>query len=111
MGRRLSVRLTAFLVATSVVRLLGQGQTDQKAQAFEVASIKPNRSDAPGVGGLGFAPGGIRARNQSPVRMLEIALGVQSDQVVGAPSWAMNEGFDINAKVGSNVVFNPMTML
>jgi uncharacterized protein (TIGR03435 family) len=111
MGRRPSVRLAALLVASSVVRLPGQGPADQKTAAFEVASIKPNNADAPGVGGLGFAPGGIRARNQSPARMLEIALGVQSDQVVGAPSWAKNEGFDVNARVSSNVVFNPMTML
>jgi uncharacterized protein (TIGR03435 family) len=111
MSPRLSGHLIVFLVAISVAPLPGQGQTGQKAQAFEVASIKPNRSDAPGVGGLGFAPGGIRARNQSPVRLLEIALSVQPDQVVGAPSWATNEGFDINAKVGSNVAFNPMTML
>ena len=91
----------------SSTRLHGQA----RPPSFEVASIKPNTNDAPGVGGLGFAPGGIRARNQSPVRILEIALGVQPDQVVSAPSWATNEGFDINARVGSNVVFNPTTML
>jgi len=30
MGQKLSVRLTAFLLATSVARLLGQGQTDHR---------------------------------------------------------------------------------
>src|SRR5438034_5739664 len=97
------------LVLAAVVSTILTAQSP--SMEFEAASIKSNRSDAPGVGGLGFAPGGIRARNQSPVRMLQIAVGVQPDQIVGAPSWAANEGFDINARVGPNVVFNPMTML
>ncbi len=79
--------------------------------AFEVASIKANTTDAVGVGGLGWGPDSIRARNQSPASLVRTAFGVLPDQVVGAPSWAATERFDINAKVAPRVVFNAMTML
>lgn len=111
MNRRLSISLTAILVATSVVRLLGQGQADQKALTFEVASIKPNSADAVGVGGLGWGPDSIRARNQSPASLLRMAFGAQADQIIGAPAWAATERFDISAKVSPGVVFIAMTML
>jgi uncharacterized protein (TIGR03435 family) len=79
--------------------------------AFEVATIKPNKSDAVGVGGLGWGPDSIRARNQSPASLLRMAFGVQADQIVDAPAWAGAERFDINAKVAPGIVFNAMTML
>ena len=111
MSQRLTVRLAAFLVATSVVRLLGQGPADQKTLAFEVASIKPNSSGAPGPGGLGWGPNGIRASNIAPASLLTFAFGVQADQIAGTPSWASNDRFDINARVGPGQVFDPMTMV
>ena len=111
MSQRLSIPLTAILVATSVVRLLGQGKADQKALAFEVASIKPNTADAVGVGGLGWGPDSMRARNQSPASLLRMAFGAQADQIIDAPAWAGAERFDISAKVAPGVVFNAMTML
>ena len=110
MRRRLSVRLTAFVLVTSVVRLLGQGQTDPKALAFEVASIKPNTSDAVGVAGLGWGANNIRGRNQSPASLLRMAFGVQADQIINTPARASGERFDINAKVAPGIVFNAMTM-
>ena len=110
MGRRLSCRFTAILVATSVVRLLGQGQTDQKAMAFEVASIKRNTSDAVGDGGLGWGADSITGRNQSPASLLRMAFGVQADQIINTPAWASAERFDISAKVAPGIVFNAMTM-
>ena len=111
MGRKLSLRLAALLVATFVARLFAQGPTDQNALAFEVASIKPNSSDAAGAGGLGWGPNSIRARNQSPASLLRMAFGVQADQIIDAPAWAATERFDISAKVAPGVVFNAMTML
>jgi uncharacterized protein (TIGR03435 family) len=102
-------RTAASLVLAAVVSTASSA-AQGPARAFEVASIKPNKSDAPGAGGLGFAPGGILARNLSPATLLTMALGVQPDQVVNAPAWAANERFDVNAKVGPNVVFSPMTM-
>jgi len=99
MGQQLSIRLAAFLVATSVVPLLAQSPTDQNVLAFEVASIKPNSSDAVGVGGLGWGANNIRGRNQSPASLVRMAFGLQADQIIDTPAWASGERFDINAKV------------
>jgi uncharacterized protein (TIGR03435 family) len=74
--------------------------------AFEVASIKPNKTDAPSIVGMGFAPDGIRARNVPPSTMLWMALGVQPDQIVEVPPWATTDRFDIIAKVAPGEVFN-----
>ena len=111
MRRRLNIRLSAFLLATSVVRLVGQNETDQKAVSFEVASIKPNSSDPVGAGGLGWGADSIRARNQSPASLLRMAFGAQADQIIDTPAWARTERFDISAKVAPGVVFSAMTML
>jgi uncharacterized protein (TIGR03435 family) len=96
-------RTTASLVLAAAVSTASSA-AQGPPRAFEVASIKPNKSDAPGAGGLGFAPGGILARNLSPAALLTMALGVQPDQVINAPAWATDERFDVNAKVGPNVV-------
>jgi len=111
MVRRPGMRLTAILIATSAVQLLGQGQTAPTALSFEVASIKPNSYDAVGAGGLGWGADNIRARNQSAASLLRMAFGAQADQIIGAPQWANAERFDISAKVAPGVVFNAMTML
>ena len=111
MGPRLSAGFVAFLVATSAVRLIGQGPAGQTALAFEVASIKPNSSGAPGPGGLGWGPNGIRASNMAPATLLSFALGVQADQIADTPSWASNDRFDINARVRPGQTFDPMTMV
>ena len=101
-----AVTSLVLVAAFSTTGLAAQTPT----QSFEVVSIKPNKSDPPGVGGMGFAPGGIRARNQSPVAMLEMALSLQPDQIVDTSSWGAKERFDINARVAQGQVFNPMTM-
>jgi len=108
--RTLSNRFAAIFVATSVVRLLGQSQTDPKALTFEVASIKPNTTDAVGVGGVGWGANDIRGRNLSPASLLRMAFGAQADQIINTPAWASSERFDITAKVAPGVVFNAMTM-
>src|SRR5262245_50480958 len=111
MGPGLSVRLIGCLFAISAVGLLAQRPTERKAMAFEVASIKPNTSGAPGPGGLGWGPNGIRASNIAPASLLSFALGVQADQIAGTPPWASSDRFDINATVGSGRTFDPMTMV
>src|SRR5437016_5702198 len=80
------------------------------AQSFEVATIKPNNTDPPDRGGLGFTLDGIRARNQAPADLVRMAFGLQKDQVIGTPSWASTERFDIIAKLAPGTVFNAMTM-
>lgn len=71
---------------------------------FEVASIKPNKSGAPGVGAAGdrFSNGQIRTTN-IPLRLLiqQAFERMQKDLVVGGPAWMESERWDIAAKADS----------
>jgi uncharacterized protein (TIGR03435 family) len=94
-------------------RLHGQaGQpTDQKALAFEVASIKRNVSlDRSGT--MGFEPGGrFHAVNAPLLWLIATAYGqfqrpLFESQVAGAPDWLESEHYDITAKAGADFVSN-----
>jgi uncharacterized protein (TIGR03435 family) len=69
----------------------------QPAPAFEVASVKTNRSgDA--EGSIGPRPGGYAATN-IPLRLLIIrAFELRAFQVVGGPGWIDGERFDVMAR-------------
>jgi uncharacterized protein (TIGR03435 family) len=68
------------------------------AAAFEVASVKPNKS-ADGRVMLGLQPGGRFTATNVPLRMLlRQAFNVQEFQIVGAPDWAGSDRFDVVAK-------------
>jgi bla regulator protein BlaR1 len=72
------------------------------SQAFEVASVKPNKS---GDGRIGFQiqPGGRFTATNVPVReLIRMAYGIQSFQLVGGPDWIGSERFDIVAKAESD---------
>ena len=88
--------LTAFVVATAVVPLIGHAQSDQKAPAFEVASVKPNRSGGTPMR-FGLPPGRFIITN-APLRAIIVAAYQLSDfQVLDVPEWAASERFDIEA--------------
>ena len=68
------------------------------APAFEVASVKRNKS-GDGFMGMGMQPGGRLTMTNMPVRQLIVrAYGVQPYQVLGGPSWITSDRFDITAK-------------
>ena len=68
------------------------------APAFEVASIKRNKS-GDGFITMGMQPGGRLTMINMPVRQLIVrAYGVQPYQVLGGPSWITSDRFDITAK-------------
>ena len=67
------------------------------APAFEVASVKPNKT-GDGRVMLGLQPGRFNATNV-PLRMLlRQAFNVQDFQIVGGPEWLGSDRFDIIAK-------------
>jgi uncharacterized protein (TIGR03435 family) len=67
------------------------------APAFEVASIKPNRSGDMGAG-IQFAPGRF-IMNGATVRMLiSVAYDVRDFQISGGPGWVASDKYDIQAK-------------
>jgi bla regulator protein blaR1 len=66
--------------------------------AFEVASIKPNKSGDIRMG-IGFTPGDrLDATNETLLDVLRFAYQIQNFQIVGGPAWIGTERFDITAR-------------
>jgi uncharacterized protein (TIGR03435 family) len=66
---------------------------------FEVVSVKPNHDSRPGRM-IGMAPTGFTAKHASLKDLIGFAYGMRGDdQLIGAPSWANSEYFDIETKV------------
>ena len=72
---------------------------DVKAKPeFEVATIKPSDPNRPGWG-LGVNRSGVlTTRNTNLSDLIKFAYSAHAKQIVGAPSWADSEKFDISAK-------------
>lgn len=81
-----------------VVPLLhAQSAPPADAPAFEVASVKPNKSGTPFIQ-LGGGPGQFNATNV-PLRLLiQNAYQVQPFRLIGGPGWIGEDRFDIRAK-------------
>jgi uncharacterized protein (TIGR03435 family) len=91
-------------VAPSAV--IGTQAPDTKPPAFEVATIKPNKSVEVG-GTAGFQPGGrFRSINITLQGLIATAFGTDRPllvaQIVGGPDWIATDRFDITAKMGSD---------
>jgi uncharacterized protein (TIGR03435 family) len=77
------------------------------SQAFEVASVKPNKS---GDGRIFFQmqPGGRFTATNVPLReLIRFAHGIQTFQLVGGPDWIGSERFDIMAKAEGDLPPSP----
>jgi uncharacterized protein (TIGR03435 family) len=69
---------------------------------FEVASVKPNKSNDGRVM-IGMQPGGRYTATNVPLRQLiRQAYQVQETQLVGGPEWIRTERFDITARAEAN---------
>lgn len=76
----------------------------QSPRQFDVASIKPNRSEDRG-GGMRTASGTVSARNLSVNMLIQTAYKVKSWQISGGPGWAATDRYDIDAKTTGNPSF------
>jgi len=98
-SRRLSWCLYAAVVVGALTTARGaQVTTTPRGPAFEVASVKPNKS-----GSLGIqidVPGSDRfTATNVPLRdLIRFAYDVQDIRLVGGPDWIRSERFDIVAK-------------
>jgi uncharacterized protein (TIGR03435 family) len=72
-------------------------QSTPEEPAFEVASIKANKTDAPG-GSLVMPPGRLAATNIPLKVLITNAYQLSFFQVVGGPDWVSTDRFDIAAK-------------
>lgn len=80
--------------------------------AFESASIKPNNGEPM----AGFEISGkpfkaimwkgdrLMATNFTLHGLLQVAYGIQDDQISGGPDWLNSEGFDVDAKIGKSTI-------
>jgi len=73
-----------------------QAQTPDRRPEFEVASIKPNRTNQPMY--FGFRGATLTVRNISLKGLIQIAYGKRDFQVTGGPAWINTDCFDIDAK-------------
>lgn len=93
--------LLSALLALSIAPLLAQTTTSNEAgkPAFEVATIKPNKTGADGAS-IRVQPGGrMTATNQTVRNLIRNAYNIQPYQFVGGPNWIDDDRFDIIAKM------------
>jgi uncharacterized protein (TIGR03435 family) len=110
MNRRI-LFLTATWIAIGSIVLSGQTNPTQnsassqptninsKPLAFDVVSIKRNKSGSPS-GNLGFKPDGIYSTNMALSSFL--SNGLHGQQVYGAPDWLQVDRYDFEAKVAAS---------
>ena len=77
----------------------------QSPTTFEVVSIKPNKSSAPGSE-TDTSPGRVSVINATPLSLLLRAFGVMAFQIVGAPDWISTDRYDVIATVPDGRVLN-----
>ncbi len=65
--------------------------------SFEVASIKPNRSEALWIS-TRFLPGRFTETGMTAKQLIALAYDVRDFQVSGGPSWISSDKYDIEAK-------------
>jgi len=74
-----------------------QSASDAKLPAFDVITVKPNRSvDRPSID---FDGGNFSATNFSVKMLVLFAYDLKDDQLYGIPKWASEMRFDMKAKV------------
>jgi uncharacterized protein (TIGR03435 family) len=86
-------------LSTNTSRARSQTQdTVALTPAYEVASIKPNKS-ADDRTKLMYSPDGLTGTNVTVQMLVRLAFGVQDNQISGAPSWVNSESYNIEAKM------------
>jgi uncharacterized protein (TIGR03435 family) len=92
------------MLAVAATALIGSTQAQSPA-TFDVVSIKPNKSGAPGSE-TDTTPGRVSVLNATPLSLLLRAFGVSSFQIVGAPNWVLTERYDVVATVPEGRLLN-----
>jgi uncharacterized protein (TIGR03435 family) len=99
----LSILLLLMHVESGTVsrQLQDSASFSAKSNAYEVVSIKPSKSDT--TGGTQHLPDGFRYTNIAIDVVVDGAYGMMNgDHVIGMPSWAKSDHYDIEGKVDSD---------
>ena len=86
------------LLSTPRVRAQSPPAAETPAPSFEVASIKPNKSDDMRMM-LRITPDGLSAAGMSAKFLIEFAYDIKDFQISGGPGWLDSEKYDIDAKM------------
>jgi bla regulator protein blaR1 len=101
------VMLAGATIDGSRLRALGEGPLlaiqDSPRLAFEVASVKPNKSAETGGFIQRMRGGTFNVGNQTMLQLIRFAYGIQGYQLVGALDWFRTERFDIVAKTSAEI--------
>ena len=97
--RTITLAIAGIVAVGAVSALRAQAPaTDTKVPAFEIASVKPNKSGDPD-GNTRFEPGArYTARNVTLRALIREAYQLQGFQIVGGASWITSDRFNITAK-------------
>src|SRR5262245_9346658 len=113
MDALMRVCLVALALIASSVSTWSQAPQSarQPDPAFEVASVKPNRSGERNSS-TRLLPGGGFAASNVTVRQLVISANrVRPFQVVGGPDWVDADRFDITAKAAPENATTPISAM
>ncbi len=102
--RELLLAAAGWMLVMAVPAFGQEAAAGAKAPAFEVVSIKPNKS---GPGMMRVMSGGDRysTTNISLKGLIRNAYGIKMDDLIsGLPGWADSVGFDIEAKIDGEIV-------
>src|SRR5580693_5219658 len=101
LGGRVYARIVV-MGAASAAAVFSQTQAPAPRRAFEVASVKPNKSGPPTgtwTSPIAFLPGGrFTATNVTLVDVITQVYSTRRIQMQGGPDWIDSERFDIVAK-------------
>ena len=89
----------ALLLVASAT--LASAQDSPAPPAFDVASVKPNTSGAPGSSGR-TGKGSTTFTNMTVRSLIGNAYNIRGNRIVGAPAWIDSERFDINARAAAD---------
>lgn len=107
MGCVLALLGALSLVASDAQRMNAQTVAAPATAGFEVASIRPHGGEDDHQE-TNLLPGGRYVGMNATVRkLIRLALGVEDEQILGAPGWIDKESYDIDAKTGSTARLQP----
>jgi uncharacterized protein (TIGR03435 family) len=94
--RRTSLVL-GIACAIAITRMQARAQSDAKPLAFEVASVKANKSETDPGATADTVPGRFTVLNTPLFFIINYAYGLPGYRVVGAPDWTWDDRFNIAA--------------
>jgi uncharacterized protein (TIGR03435 family) len=106
------IRALAAILAIGVFAVpvaLAQSQSGAPPQpSFEAATVKPTPNPAPGQGYWNY-PGQSRfsAHDLSLQFLIQMAWGIEANQLAGKPSWLDSDFYDVEAKPEEGIKLSP----